>query len=48
MVVIRRSDLTEQAIHIGIWDAICETAGVEPEHDRDQEITITKIEGEED
>jgi hypothetical protein len=45
-MVIRRSDLTNEAQEIGIWNALCEAAGIEPEYDRNQEITITRIEGE--
>lgn len=45
-MVIRRSDLTNEALDLGVWDALCEAAGIEPEHYRDQEINITSIEGE--
>jgi hypothetical protein len=46
-MVIRLSDLTEEAQRIGVWSALCEVAGIEPDYDKDQEINITKIEGEE-
>jgi hypothetical protein len=50
-MIIRKSDLTNEAIDMGVWDALCEAAGIEPERDEylsdHQEINIDRIEGEE-
>ena len=32
-MIIVRSDLTEQAIDIGMWNTLCEMAGVSPDED---------------
>jgi len=47
-MVLRQSDLSEEALLDGKWDTICECAGIEPDYDRDQEINIVRIEGEEE
>ena len=46
-MVLRKDDLTDYAINLGVWTSLCEAAGIEPEDDLDQEIRITSIEGEE-
>jgi len=47
-MVLRKSDLTDYAIEIGVWDSLCEVAGIENDTNNDeQEINIDRIEGEE-
>lgn len=44
MATLRKSDFTNEAIEIGLWDALLESAGISPEADRadDVEIEILK------
>lgn len=30
MVIIRKSDLTDYALQLGVWEALCDLAGVDP------------------
>lgn len=39
---IYRSDLSDYAISIGVWDRLCEMAGLDPE-DRVEEVYIHSV-----
>ena len=41
MVTIRKSDLTAYALQLGIWESLCEMAGVDS---CVEELTIQKVE----
>ena len=40
-MILRKEDLTDNAIFLGLWNSLCDLAGVEPgEIDADLEIEI--------
>lgn len=39
-VVVRSEDFTEYAHQIGIWQALCDIAGIDPLSDSDIEVTV--------
>lgn len=40
--VIAKTDLTDYAIKLGVWDALCEMAGVDPKTTEEVEATEAK------
>lgn len=40
--VIAKTDFTEYALSLGVWDTLCEMAGVDPKTAEEVEITEAK------
>lgn len=41
-VIVRSDDFTEYAHQLGIWQALCDIAGIDPLADDDIEVTVIR------
>lgn len=42
MAILNKTDFTDYAINLGVWDALCEKAGVDPKRVKEIEVTEAK------